>query len=95
MHPRLDGGGLDPQGLGDLGVREPVDVVQEKGRAVLLRELVDGRAKYGLQLGLEDGSVSLGDQSIPGSTDSPVWSKEGPTSSHDTPFRSTRRPRRF
>ena len=53
MHPGLDGGHLDPQHRRYHAVRKPFDVVQQKDRPVAGRELVDGRAKHGLQLGLE------------------------------------------
>ena len=50
MHPRLDRAQLDLQRLGDLGVREPFDIVQEKGRAVVRGQLVNGAPEHRFEL---------------------------------------------
>jgi hypothetical protein len=50
VHARLDRARRDAQRLGDLRIREAFDIVQEKGRAVVLRELiVDGATERRLQ----------------------------------------------
>jgi hypothetical protein len=50
LHARLDRAQLDMQCLGDLGIREPFDIVQEKGRAEILRQLVNGATEHRFEL---------------------------------------------
>jgi hypothetical protein len=57
---RFGGGERDPQGVGDLGHRQPFGVVQDEDGPVVGRQLVDGRGEDVAQLALNGGVVDLG-----------------------------------
>src|SRR4029453_555017 len=53
MHARLHGRQTDAERLGDVRVRQTLDVVHDQRRAVVGRQLVDGGAEHPAQLALE------------------------------------------
>src|ERR1700730_5229323 len=53
MHARFDRAYLELERLGDLGIRETLDVAQEKRRAGVLRKLVDRAAEYPPELAFD------------------------------------------
>src|SRR5215471_18539217 len=51
VHARLHGGQFDLKRLGDLGVREALDVMQQERGALVTRQEVDGRAEHRVEFG--------------------------------------------
>src|SRR5438132_8567510 len=53
VHPRLHRRQADAERLGDVGIRQPFDVVQHQGRSVVVRQRVDRGREHAPKLALQ------------------------------------------